>query len=105
MKKNIYLVLALIGFVIPFYFLFRFISLNGFDLPLLIQQVFANNASTAFVADLILSIIVFWVYLFAEANRSQMKNAWLYFLASSLIGLSFALPLFLYFRERKLETK
>jgi len=47
---------------------------------------------------------VFWIYVFAEANKLQMKNSWIYLLASLLVGLSFALPLFLYFRELKLET-
>ena len=55
--------------------------------------------------DLMISVIVFWVYMFAEANKLQMKNPWLYVLATLLVGLSFALPLFLYFRERKLEEK
>ena len=104
MKKNIFLVLAIIGFIVPFYFIFRFMNINGFNLPLLMQQVFANEASTAFVADLTISIIVFWVFMFAEASKLQMKNSWIYFLASSLIGLSFGLPLFLYFRERQLEA-
>ena len=103
--KTVFLGLTIIGFIIPFYFLFQFINVHALNLPFLIQQVFANDASTAFVADLTISIIVFWIFMFAEANRLQMKNAWIYFLASSLIGLSFALPLFLYFRERKLETK
>jgi hypothetical protein len=102
MKKNIYLVLALIGLFTPYYFLFRFFGENDFNLVLLVQQAFANNVATAFVIDLIISIIVFWVYLFAEANRLSMKHVWLYVLASLTIGLSFALPLFLYFRERKL---
>jgi hypothetical protein len=102
-KKNIFLTLALIGLFSPYYFLFKFLFANGFDIPLLIQQLFANDISTFFAIDLVISIIVFWVYLFAEANKLQMKNAWLYLLASVTVGLSFALPLFLYFRERKLE--
>jgi hypothetical protein len=104
-KKNVFLALAILGFIVPLYFIYRFMSISGVNFAVLMQQVFANNASTAFVADLTISIIVFWIYMFAEANRLQMKNAWLYFLASSLIGLSFALPLFLYFRERQLATK
>jgi hypothetical protein len=55
--------------------------------------------------DLTISVIVFWVYAFLEASRLQMKNPWIYVLATLLVGLSFALPLFLYFRERKLENK
>ena len=105
MKKNLYLTFAILGLIVPYYFLFKFLSANGFDLPLLIQQLFANNISSFFAVDLVISIIVFWIYMVAEANKMQMKNWWLYILASLTVGLSFALPLFLYFRERKLENK
>ena len=105
MKKNLYLTFAILGLIVPYYFLFKFLSTSGFDLPLLIQQLFANNISSFFAVDLVISIIVFWIYMIAEANKMQMKNWWLYILASLTVGLSFALPLFLYFRERKLENK
>ena len=105
MNKNSYLTLAFIGLLIPYYFFFRFLSANGFNISILVQQLFANDISTFFAIDLVISIIVFWVYMFAEAHKLNMKNSWLYLLASLTIGLSFALPLFLYFRQRKLEEK
>jgi hypothetical protein len=72
---------------------------------LLLQPFFANNFMKGAAMDLTVSVIVFWIYVFMEANRLQMKNPWLYLLATLLVGLSFALPLFLYFRERRLEAK
>ena len=105
MKKNIFLLLTILGFIAPYYFFFQFVITNGYDMPLLLQQVFANNISSAFAVDLIVSIIVFWVYVFAEATRLRMKYPWFYLLVSLIIGLSFALPLFLYFRELTLEEK
>ena len=104
-RKSIYLILALLGLVVPYWFLFKFLSTNGFDLALLVQQLFANNISTFFAVDLVISILVFWLYMIAEANKLHMKNWWLYILASLTVGLSFALPLFLYFREGKLENQ
>lgn len=104
MRKSIYLILSVVGLVVPYYFLFRFLGANGFDLPLLIGQLFANDISIFFSVDLVISIFVFWIWMMAEADRLQMKNWWLYFLASLTVGLSFALPLFLYSRERKLEN-
>src|ERR1041384_7899444 len=104
-KKAVYLILALIGLLVPYTFLFQFLRENGFDLSLLVRQLFVNHISTFFAVDLVISSLVFWIYMFAEANRLQMKNSWLYFLASVLVGLSFALPLFLCFRERQLESK
>jgi hypothetical protein len=105
MKKNIYLLLAILGFVAPYYFFLQLPGENGLDLAQLIQPMFANNLLRGVAMDLMVSVIVFWVYLFAEANRLQMKNPWLYVLATLLVGLSFALPLFLYFRERQLEKQ
>ena len=104
-RKSIYFVLALVGLLAPYYFFFKFLNANGFNIPLLLDELFANNVSTFFAVDLIISIIVFWIYMIAEANKLRMKNWWLYILASLTVGLSFALPLFLYFRERKLEIE
>jgi hypothetical protein len=103
-KKNIYLILSVIGFLAPYYFFLQLPGENGFDFPLFIQPLFANNFMKGVAMDLTVSVVVFWVFIFAEANKLHMKNSWLYLLATLLVGLSFALPLFLYFRERKLET-
>jgi magnesium-transporting ATPase (P-type) len=103
-KKNIYLILAVIGFIAPYYFFLQLPAENGFDLPRFMQPLFANNFMKGVAMDLTVSVIVFWFFMFAEANKLQMKNPWLYLLATLLVGLSFALPLFLYFRSRKLEA-
>ena len=105
MRKNIYLVLAVIGLVAPYFFLFKFVSANGLNMSMLVQQLFTNDISTFFAVDLLISIVVFWIYMVNEATNVHMKNWWLYILASLTVGLSFALPLFLYFRERKLESR
>jgi hypothetical protein len=102
--KNLYLVLAIVGCIVPYYFFLQLPAGDGFNLPRLIQPFFANNFMRGAAMDLTISVIVFWVFVFVEASRLEMKNPWLYLLATLLVGLSFALPLFLYFRERKLEN-
>jgi hypothetical protein len=102
-RKNIFLIFTLVGVLVPYYFFFKFLGGNGFDIPLLVGQLFANDISTFFAVDLVVSIVVFWIYMISEADKLQMKNRWLYILASLTVGLSFALPLFLYFRERQLK--
>ena len=103
MKKNIFLLLAIIGFIAPYYYFLQVPVEDGLDLPRLIQPLFVNNLLRGVAVDLTVSVIVFWVFVFFEAIRLQMKHPWAYLLATVLVGLSFALPLFLYFRERKLE--
>lgn len=103
-KKNIFLILAILGFLAPYYFFVQVPPESALDIPALIQPLFANNFMKGVAMDLTVSVIVFWVFVLAEANRLQMKNWWLYLVATLLVGLSFALPLFFYFRERKMET-
>jgi hypothetical protein len=102
--RKLYLLLAIVGLVLPYYFFMSFLIVNGLDLPLLFSQLFANNISTFFVVDLVITAIVFWVFLYQEAQRWQMGNWWVYIVATLAIGPSFALPLFLYFREKRVEA-
>ena len=104
-KKIIFLMLAIVGFVAPYFFFVQVPPKSALDLPALVQPLFTNNLMKGVGMDLTVSVIVFWLYVFMEANRLQIKNPWVYPLATVLVGLSFALPLFLYFRERQLETK
>ena len=104
-RQNLYLLLAVIGFLAPYYFFIQLSPQQGFDISALLQPLFANHFMKGLAMDLTVSVIVFWFFMFAEADRLQMKNPWLYLLATLLVGMSFALPLFLYFRERKLEAQ
>ena len=96
----IYLVLAILGFALPYSQVIPFIATHGFDLPLFWSQLFANRISTGFAFDLFVSSAVFWVFISKEGTRLQMKLLWLYIVGSLVIGLSFALPLFLLMRSR-----
>lgn len=101
-RKTIFLILAIIGFIAPYYF---FLQVREFDLNALFQQFSANAILGGIAMDLFVSVIVFWSFMFTEAKKLGMKNSWVYLLVTLLVGLSFSLPLFLYFRERKLEEK
>lgn len=101
--KKAYLFLSVAGLALPFYFLFQFISASGINVSLLLNDLFSNSASAFFVMDVIVASIVFWVYIVVESHRLKMKYVWIYILANLTIGLSFALPLFLYFRQAQVE--
>ncbi|MBC7875551.1 MAG: DUF2834 domain-containing protein [Anaerolineales bacterium] len=104
MKKNIYLLLTFLGLLFPYYFIFQFYIIDTTPTLQAITGLFATNMSAAFNSDLLMSVLTAWVFMGFEGKRINMKNWWL-FLPATLIGLSFALPLFLYFRERHLENK
>ena len=64
-----------------------------------LQQLFGTQISTFFAVDLLLSSVVFVIYLRHEARRYSIKHWGLHLVALCAVGLSFALPLFLYIRE------
>jgi hypothetical protein len=78
---------------------------NGLDLPLFFRQLFQNNISAFFGVDVIVSALVLWLFVFSEGPRRGMKNLWVYVLCTLLVGVSLGLPLFLFFRERKLNAE
>ena len=102
--KPLYLSLAIVGLVLPYYFFAGFLAANGLNLSLLIQQLFSTPISTFFAVDLLITAIVFWVFLYREARRLQMNRWWVYLAVTLLVGPSFAFPLFLYVRETRLVT-
>jgi hypothetical protein len=99
MRRQIYLALAVLGFIIPYYFLISFLVTYGLNAQLFFKQLVGTPISTFFAVDLLLSSVVFMVYSGREAGRYSMKYSWLPTIALFTIGLSCALPLFLYLRE------
>ena len=101
----IYLLLSVAGFALPYSQLIPFVAKNGLDLSLFWSQLFANWISTDFAFDLIVSSVVFWIFVLREGMRLQMKLLWIYIVLNLVIGLSFALPLFLWMRSHNLDRE
>ena len=104
-QSQVYLLYAVLGFVVPYYFFISFLVAHGLDGRLFINQLTGTPISTFFAADLLLSCAIFIRYLREEATRHSMTNRWIYLVALLTVGLSFAWPLFLYVRERRLEAR
>lgn len=102
MTKRLYIIGAVLGFVLPYAYFISFLFEHGFDLGLFVEQMFANPIASFFAVDVIVSSLVLWIFVFSEGRRLGMKNIWVYVLCNLTAGVSFALPLFLYFREEKL---
>lgn len=97
-RASIYLLLAVIGAVAPWVFFLRFFAASpGGDF---VAALFANGAAGGFTTDLLVTSLVFWIFLFSEARRHGIARPWLYVVLNLAIGLSCALPLFLWARER-----
>lgn len=91
--RTLYLLLAIIGALVPYGFFFGFFVAQGVDLFSFVGALFANGASGGFTADLLISSLVFWLYMF---SRPEGPKPWLFIALNLSIGLSCALPAYLY---------
>jgi len=102
--KTMYLCLAAIGTVLPCWQFGPFVRENGLDLQLFAAQMFANPVSGFFALDVIVSSLVLWVLVAVEGRRAGVKHLWAPIVANLAVGVSLGLPLFLFLRERALES-
>jgi len=100
MKKT-YLTLAILGGIIPYLFFFQFIQLEGLNFPLFIQSLFVNGAAGGFIADLLFTSFVFWLFMFLQTKELNGPKPYLFIILNLTIGLSCALPAYLYAREKR----
>lgn len=98
--KNVYLALAIVGAVVPYVFFVRHFDQEGFALSSFVSALFANPAAGGFTADLLVASAVFWIAIFRERRGDDAPSPWLFIVLNLAIGLSCALPAYLFARER-----
>lgn len=91
------------GAVIPYVFFVRHFLANGGDPNGFLRAVFANPVAAGFTADLIISSIVFWAVMLQRRYLGKGPKPWLFIFLNLTIGLSCALPAYLYANEKLVE--
>ena len=97
--KRIYLALCLLGVLLPYWQFLPWALDHGLNLRLFAEELFANRISAFFGMDVIVSALALVVFVAAEGARERIAGRWLPILALITVGVSLALPLFLYLRE------
>lgn len=103
-RKHLYLVIAILGVVSTGYYNLQFFQTET-DTSV---TNFIRLATTTFPAqsigvDILVVVLTFFAWYIPEAIRLKMKYWWVFILLTFMVAIAFAFPLFLYFRERKLE--
>jgi hypothetical protein len=103
-RKNLYLLLAIAGSIVPWFWLQQ--DPNSLLSPtLFLQKAFANNITIALTNDLLISVVAFFCLAWIELKRLGISRLWMlvYVGLTFGVGLSCALPFFLYRRELKMQ--
>ncbi len=98
-----YAAAAVAGTLIPWIFFGSFLAAEGADLVGFLQALFPNGAAGGFSADLLITATVFWVWAARDATVTGVERWWLVIPATLFVGLSLAVPLYLFWREGKTQ--
>lgn len=99
--RNVYLLMAVIGAVAPYWFFIDFFRTEGLNLVFFLQATYANGAAGGAMTDLVLSSVVFWIFM---ARQKDGPRAWPFILINLGIGLSCALPAYLWVVSKEPKT-
>lgn len=100
MLFRFYVLLTVVGSLLPYYLLINFGYEHKWSISPLLQAVTANSAVLAFNIDLVVSSIAFITFVLQDKSIS-VKKRYLLALSNLTIGLSCALPLYLAIKEKK----
>ena len=106
--KSLYAILAVIGYVAPNW-LVLLVSIDTGNVLLWTRPtdtmagMFANRIAAAFAIDVLFAALVACIWFYSEGRRLGMPRIWSYWILTLAFGLAGTLPLFLFFRERRLD--
>jgi hypothetical protein len=103
--KTLYLVLCFAGLLLPYWQFIPWVLQHGLNLSLFVRELFANRIGAFFGMDVIVSAAALLVFARIESARLGIRRRWLVVVAVVTVGVSLALPLFLYLRDSELERK
>jgi hypothetical protein len=101
-RRYVYLALFIIGTIVPLTAFIPWVIDHGLDISRMVEELFVNRISAFFGIDVIVSTIVLWVFINWEGKRVGVP-LWPPIVASLTIGVSSALPLFLFLRESRVQ--
>lgn len=100
--RVLYLILTVIGTVVPMYFFVSWFQANSWSLTAMIDAWAANDATRGLTWDLTIAAIALTVFILAELGVRKDLLPLIAIPATFCIGVSCGLPLYLFLRSRPL---
>jgi uncharacterized membrane protein len=93
--KKIFLLLSVVGIVLPYYHLINFLILNDGSMEGFFADIFSTHPIAMISMDLTVAATTFLIFLIHKAVKDKL-NITKYVISMFLVGFSLALPLYLY---------
>ncbi|MBE9917119.1 DUF2834 domain-containing protein [Paenibacillus donghaensis] len=105
--KYVYGLLSLIGIALPYSQFIPWLSQNGLNFSLLVEEAAQTRMGSFAWLDVIVSVVVLTAFILYESKRIKMglRLLWIPIIGTFTVGVSFGLPIFLFLRELHIEKK
>jgi hypothetical protein len=103
-RARLLLLLTVLGFVVPNAMVVVFFVEHGVDLGRYFGNWFGTLPSAQLVVDLVICGVAFIGWSALDGPRAGVPRWWVTIPATLLVGLCFAVPLYLLLRERALGS-
>ena len=103
--RMIYLMLAIFGLVMTWYYNLQFMADSGgsLDIAEFVAAGATNAAAKSLSWDLFIACIAGLTWIYFESKRMGLKFFWVYIILAFGVAFAFAFPLFLFVRQGRLE--
>lgn len=101
--KYLYLLLAVLGAVLPYLAFVGWVSEFGFSIPHMLESIWHDKLSLFAWLDVIIAAVTLLIFILIDGYKNQIRHRIWAIVATCTIGVSCGLPLYLYLRERALE--
>ncbi|NVK72655.1 hypothetical protein C0J08_04980 [Marinomonas sp. CT5] len=100
-----YLVLAILGTLIPYGAFVPWLMQNGIDIPQFFTEMMANPISIFAWLDVFVAAITLLGFILHDGQKNQVKWRYIAIVGTLSVGVSCGLPLYLYLRERQTRAR
>ena len=93
--KNIFLLMCVLGVILPYYHLINFLLENNWSMVGFGSEIFSSHPTSMISWDITIAATSFFIFLIYKQKKKKM-NILKYIICLFLVGFSLALPLYLY---------
>lgn len=102
--RTFYLIAAVVGTVLPWSTFLPFLVDHGIHPVTILSALYVNGAAAGLTTDFFLTCFIFAVFVWRDARENRVAGWWAVIPAAPLIGLSMAVPVYLFLREKSRAT-
>ena len=100
-RLHIYVLLSVLGAVLPLSQFLPWLVAHGFDVPLLVSEIASSPIAAFGWLDVVVSGVTLLFFIVVDGRESKTPHLWVPVLGTLTVGVSLGLPLYLALRESR----